>query len=103
MVKFAIQATNLGGAVHEAADVADVLLLELVHLLVLLVELLQLEGARALGARVVEVVHGESSPLPLSQPAVPVLLLERVDPGFGPECDCGQPGHVVTLQGKEEN
>ena len=52
---------SLGGAVDESADVADVLLLELVDLLVLLVELLQLEGAGTLAAGVVVLLtHGWS-------------------------------------------
>ena len=58
-MRLVVSLEPLGGAVHEAADVAHVLLLQLVHLLVLLVKLLQLEGARALVARVVEVAHGE--------------------------------------------
>jgi hypothetical protein len=47
----------LGRPVHVAAEAAHVLLLKHVHLHVLLVELVQLEGARALLARVVEFRH----------------------------------------------
>ena len=44
----------LGGSIHKAADLADMLLLQLVHFLMLVVELLELEGARAKLAGIIE-------------------------------------------------
>ena len=85
----------LGRAVDEPADVADVLLLELVDLLVLLVELLQLEGPRALGARVVEVVHLVSPQCGTSFSGESVPVPARC-------AECGG-GHVDSLQGRGEN